>query len=135
MTKTFGITIYFKDGRVGTYSPGTVVGYDIMQQGLLFIQFKDIHTKGDTKLVVDTQKTWINLSEINHFDVTVETTFKGDMELAKYDKFKSRGIDMVHTAVSQTVVDPEKVAAEVEKDPHIRVLKQKAERLAKKKPN
>lgn len=135
MTKTFGITIYFKDGRVQDYKPEEVVGFEVMQQGMLFIQMKDVHERNGDVLVVTTPKQWINVSEINHFDLKSVTTFKGEMELAKYDKFKSRGIDMVHTAVSQTVVDPQKVAEEVEKDPHIKVLKQKQQRLAGKKAN
>lgn len=134
--KSFDIVIETNCEKMGTlrFPEENVTAFEFMEAGYLYIQEKDdvAEDKEDPRVVVTFKRHWIPTHTIKKIDVHQTVLIEGEMEVLKYHKFMSRGIDMAHTAVSQTVVDPNKVAQEVEKDAHVRILKEKQARQANK---
>lgn len=138
MKKLWCITIKFKDKKRKTlvYPEDQVAGWRFIENGFLCIQIIDKegkpykNNKNETVYEVVTSTRFFSPHDIECVFVDQTARFTGDVEILKYHKFLEHGINMIHTQVSHTEVDRNKIAQEVEKDKLVLIAKEKAARLA-----
>jgi len=138
MTRKYTIQIRLRNRKVRVYGPDIVAGFEPMNNGLFYVQLNDIvgDVKGfgvNAKQEVTYDRYWYSPAEIESVHVTESVRFDDEAEILKYQKFKSRGIDLVHQAISNTTVDKTKATAEVEADPEVKVIVEKVAREQNKK--
>lgn len=131
--KSYQLEITMIDGGKHIFDLGKVVAYEFTDKGTLYVQVADEVKDEEQRVEVVTHRYWFNLEQVAKVFSYQQSVIEGEVPLLKYRKFKSRGIDMVHQAVSHTNVDFQKVAQEVSKDPHVKVAVEKAARKASKK--
>ena len=134
MNKLYKIEITFKNKDQKPLVMEGVAGFDVMQQGWFYIQTKDEFEdqgpeKNDKKVVVKWERYWFPKEAVLKIKMNEKVTFEGELEVAKYRKFKDLGIDMAHTPISHTEPpDPAKVAKKVSEDKFVQILEAKERR-------
>lgn len=132
--KEFNIEIVFTDHNRENLKLKGIAGFDVMKQGWFYVQTKDEFEdqgpeKNDKKVVVKWKRWWFPRDAVQSIVMDEKVVFEGELEVAKYQKFKSLGIDTAHQPVSYSAPpDPAKVAKKVAEDKKIQILEAKKRR-------